>query len=129
MAIRVGAERAQAVEQRAGGGDDRDWRALGPEHLADLVLGRAVVARALRHQRDEAGGGDDVAARVGELGRRAAGLLVHRAQLLRRHLAHAHAARVEREALVGRLGSRARSSAGISVSIVTLELGTIRPKR
>ena len=56
------------------------------------------------HQRDEAGGGDDVAARVGQLGGRAAGLLVHRAQLLRGDPAHAHAAGVEGEALVGRLG-------------------------
>ena len=97
------------------GGQQRDPFGADDACVATSVSDRglAVIARAHRHDRNQACGVRHVNARVGELGGAAKPLPVHRLQLLARDPMHAHAAAVEREA--------------ISVSIVVFELGRISP--
>ena len=91
------AERMERVDERARGRDDGRSSMLLLENRFDLRLCRAVAPRALRHDRDQARGGDDVRPQVRELRRRAFGLLVHGAQPLGRHVLHPQACAVEGE--------------------------------
>jgi hypothetical protein len=82
-----------------------------------------------RHDRDQASRSDHARSHIRKLRGRPVRVRVHRAQLLRRHLLHPNPRTVHGKRSCGRTRSRSRSSAGTSVSIVRLELGTISPMR
>ncbi|MFI6934310.1 hypothetical protein [Streptomyces sp. NPDC050287] len=96
------AQRFQAVDQRAGAGDDGRAGTVVRRPLEQTLLGNAVVAGPTGHDRDKTGIAEDVDRGIGELYGTAVRLVVHGLQLLLGDLLHPHAGRVEGEPL--RLG-------------------------
>ena len=99
---------------------------MSPGDLGQFALHVAAMAELHRHDGLEARRAHHVDPGVGLFRGAAQTLAIHRLELLFRHLVHAHPAGMEGEAL-GPHASRARNMAGISVSIVVFELGTIWP--
>jgi hypothetical protein len=73
---------------------------LALENRFDLGLHDAVMLVALRHDRDQAGRGNDARPDIRELCSRALRLRIHRAELVRRDVLHPQACAVDGEVVL-----------------------------